>query len=122
MDETWKKEDEDRVRNVQIWTCKICGLAFTSTDKQRYGTTIALNKHIRVDHRLSKAQRKLGMKPFVPKGCTQPGAIDQFVSVIAPIPSAEEAVCYNISSHQTSLSPIENPAFRTSLDQLELPV
>ena len=46
-----------------LWTCKFCGPAFTSTDKQHHGNTTALNKHMHQAHEMNPQKHKLGIQP-----------------------------------------------------------
>ncbi|KAL5321365.1 hypothetical protein ACEPPN_009322 [Leptodophora sp. 'Broadleaf-Isolate-01'] len=111
LGDEWSKKGEERVRINRLWTCKICGPAYTSTDKARHGSTTALGEHIKKIHKLTASQYKLGIQPHIPKGFTN-GSIELFIVKSAPIPSAEEAVLqYIITTNQSFLS-IESISFQ----------
>ncbi len=94
IEETWINEAKagKPTLNNRLWTCKICGPAFTSTDKQRHSNTLALNDHLRDEHEMNIQKHKLGIALKVKHSTTELGAIYKFVVPLDPIPSAEDAL------------------------------
>jgi hypothetical protein len=70
--------------------CKIYGPAFSSNDKERHGNTIKLNNHMREEHGIDEEKHHLGIKPKRRRGDSS--TIENFLTIIEPIPSIEEAL------------------------------
>ena len=114
MDETWvntSKEGHPTLVN-HLWTCKFCGPAFTSTDKQCHGNTTALNKHMHQAHEMNSQKHKLGIQPTLKGSVLRAGAMDQFVTHVEPIPSAEEAVLQFFALTNQSFEIIQHKSFQ----------
>jgi hypothetical protein len=71
---------KEPIRN-RLWTCKLCGPSFTSTDKERHGNTSRLNNHLRIEYDMTKEKHLLKHLPKVKNGQVPHGGMDQFVRV-----------------------------------------
>jgi hypothetical protein len=113
MDETWSKPKEpDKLLINRLWTCKLCGPAFTSTDKQRHGNTSSLNTHMKDKHEINAQKHALGIPAKKNGVAIQPRAMDQYVVQQDPIPSAEEALLQFFALTNQPFEMIEHKSFQ----------
>jgi hypothetical protein len=113
MDETWSKPKEpDRILINRMWTCKLCGPAFTSTDKQRHGNTSALIRHMKDKHDMDARKHALGIPAKKNGVAVQPGAMNQYVVQQDPTPSAQEALLQFFALTNQPFEMIEHKSFQ----------
>jgi uncharacterized UBP type Zn finger protein len=64
MDETWVNESKKSKPELlnRLWVYKICGPAFSSTDKERYGNTSKLNNHMQDAYDMDKRKHFLSVQ------------------------------------------------------------
>lgn len=65
MEEIWVNEAKKGkpIQQNQLWTCKLCGLEFSSTNKDHYSNTSRLNTHLCNEHNMNKQKHFLGVLP-----------------------------------------------------------
>jgi hypothetical protein len=114
IDETWVNEvtTNKPVLNNRLWICKLCGPAFSSTDKERHGNTSKLNNHLRDEHDMNKQKHQLGILPKQKGGKRQEGAMNKFIQPIEAIPTAEEAVLQVFALTNQSFELVEHQGFK----------
>jgi hypothetical protein len=96
----------------RLWTCKLCGPAFTSTNKERHSNTSRLNNHMRNDHDMTKEKHLLKQPPKAKKNLPVQGGMDQFVRAVSPIPSPEEASLKFFAMTNQPFELVEHKSFK----------
>jgi len=114
LQDTWinKAYKNNSTLTNRLWVCKICGPAFSSTDKERHGNTSRLVKHLKDEHHIDEKKHKLGVDPVQKKG--QGGHIKPitgFASTVERIPGAEEAILQFVSVTDQAFEVVEHKTF-----------
>ena len=114
MDETWVNEDKPTkpIQQNRRWTCKLCGPAFSSTNKERHGNTSKLNNHMRDIHQFDKRKHLLGELPKKSQYVTKSGVMNKFTVAVKPIPSPEEAILRFFSITNQAFEVINHETFQ----------
>jgi hypothetical protein len=114
IEDTWinqAKKGKPVLQN-RLWTCKLCGPAFSSTDKERHSNTSKLNNHLQSEHEMNRQKHQLGVLPKYKDSKTQEGAMNKFVKAVDPIPTAKEAVLQFFAFTNQPFELIEHKGFK----------
>ena len=111
-EDTWYNELTKKRLQNRRWTCKLCGPAFSSTDKERHGNTSLLNAHMAKEHKFTKADYMLKKTPAVSEAQRISGSLMQYTAPVRSIPLPKEAALRFFALTDTPLDQVKTTAFQ----------